>query len=112
ASGQKKGQPIGLPFCSCSGSEKLPAVAAAAVAVAAAAAAEVIALRHRLGFVDGQGAPVELRAVQAVDRLLRLAAGAHLDEAEAARLPGKFVGDHAGRLNRPVLRKDFLQSVV
>src|ERR687892_950667 len=97
--------------------KKLPAITSAAtIAVAAtttaiSTAAEVIALRHRLGFVNCQRAPVQLCAVQGLDGFLGLAAGAHLDEAETSRLPGELVGDHIGRFHGPVLRKDFVKPV-
>ena len=49
---------------------------AVAVAGTATTATEVIALGHRLGFIDGQAAPFELRAVERLDGALRLAARA------------------------------------
>src|SRR5687768_12878923 len=70
--------------------ENLAAVTTATTATAIAAATaltEVVAFRHRLGFIDGQGAPVQLSAVQGLDGFLGLAARAHLDEAETSRLP-------------------------
>src|SRR5688572_7442809 len=76
--------------------KNLPAVTTATAAAIAAAATvtEVVAFRHRLGFIDGQRAPVQLCAVQGLDGFLGLAARAHLDEAETSRLPGELVGDH------------------
>ena len=49
--------------------KRLPAVTSAV----AASATVIITPRHRLGFIDGQGAAVELRAVQGLDGFLRLA---------------------------------------
>src|SRR2546428_8041943 len=62
--------------------KKLPAVTSAATAAtittaSTTAAAEVIALRHRLGFVDRPPASVQLRNVQAVDGPLTLPFRAH-----------------------------------
>src|SRR5262249_11303937 len=58
------------------------------------AAAATATLLARLGLVDGQGAAVDLRAVQRGDGLV--AAAGHLDEAEAARAAGLAVGRHLG----------------
>ena len=49
--------------------KRLPAVTSAV----AASATVIITPRHRLGFIDGQGAAVELRAVQGLDGFLCLA---------------------------------------
>jgi hypothetical protein len=116
----KKGNRMVAFFLVHSVKKKLPAVASAAITIAAATAtttaaiataAEAFALRHRLGLVDGQGAPIELGAVQAIDGFLRLAAGTHLDEAETPRLARELVGNHTGGFHRAMLRKDFLQTV-
>jgi hypothetical protein len=116
-----KGQPVGLPFFAVNSiTKKLPAVtstttvavtAAATTAPIAPATTEVVTLRHRLGFVDGQRAPVQLRAIQAIDGFLRLTAGAHFNKAEAPRLAGELIGNHICRFDGAVLRKDFLQPV-
>jgi hypothetical protein len=88
---------------------KLPAITPVAVAVTTASAVtEVIALRPRLGLVNGQSAAVELCAVQRRNGTLGLAARAHLDKAEAAGLTGEFIRDYGRRLHRAVRREDFL----
>ncbi len=70
---------MGCPFALNSVRKKLPAVTSAAAtsagpiaatASATAAAAEVITFGHRLGFVDGQRAPIELRAIKGLNGLL------------------------------------------
>src|SRR5581483_9150916 len=110
AARQKKGgKPTVAPLLTFS-AETLPALAAvAASALAVAAAAAVVAALHRLGLVDNERAAVELRAVQSIDRALRLLARGHFDEAEAARLAGEFIGDQARGRDRAVRREDFLE---
>jgi hypothetical protein len=49
--------------------KRLPAVTSAV----AASATVIITPRHRLGFIDGQSAAIELRAVQGLDGFLCLA---------------------------------------
>jgi len=69
--------PISLTYVT----RKQPAVTAAiAVAATASATTEVIALDHRLGFVDGQAATFELRAVERPDGALRHLARRHFDK--------------------------------
>src|SRR5262249_25110473 len=62
-----------------------------------------------LGLVDGQGAALELGAVHRVDG--RVAAIAHLDEAEAAGAPRLAVVDDLGAANRAVLAERLNQVV-
>ena len=57
---------------------------ASAVSATATTATAIIALRHRLGFVNSQCAAVELGPIQAFYRFLSFAAGAHLDKTETA----------------------------
>src|SRR5204863_9386068 len=60
-------------------------------------------------FVPREITPVQIRAVQCLDRFLRLLGIRHFDEAEAAGTAGKLMGNHPGRLNSPVRREDFLK---
>lgn len=68
--------------------ELLPAVAPTFLVIAAAAT--VITPHHRLGLVDRQRAAVEICTVERCNGVLRLAARAHFNEAEAARLAGNL----------------------
>lgn len=74
----KKGanRPV-APFCL--RAKKLPAVTPATPV----SSTSTIAPFLRPGLVDDQGAPIQLGAVERLDRLLSFAAGAHLHKAEA-----------------------------
>src|SRR5207249_11094397 len=65
--------------------------------------------RALAGLAHVQRAALQILAIELGDRLLRLARRAHLDEAEAARLPGGAIGDDRDRLARPGLREQRLQ---
>src|SRR5207249_9763505 len=80
-----------------------PAREATAPAVTAAAGRALPGLAHV------ERPALEVLAVELGDRLLRLAGRAHLDEPEAARLPGGAIGDDGDRLARPGLREHGLQ---
>src|SRR3972149_8153233 len=79
------------------------------VATSAAASAVVLAL---LGLVHLECAAFELLAVELLDGLLSLAVRTHLNEAEAARLPGLAIGDDRDRLAGPSLREQILEVLV
>ena len=66
---EKRGNPTDCPQVISYVTKRLPAVTSAV----AASATAVITARHRLGFINGQGAAVELRAVQGLYGSLRLA---------------------------------------
>src|SRR5262249_28712055 len=90
------------------------AALAAAVAATAAGPAAAVAAGARprlagLGLVDGQGATLQLRAVQSGDG--RVAALAHLDEAEAARAAGGAVGGDLGAGHVAVLGEPAAQVI-
>ena len=87
-----------------------PRPAAPSVALAARPPAAA-ALGHRPRFVHGQSATVQLLPVPHVDRLLAIGCGAHLDEAEAARLAGLAIGDDAGRGDRARLPEGSLKII-
>jgi hypothetical protein len=78
------------------------AAAAAEPAAAAAEAAAAATIGALTGFVDAERAAIELAAVPRLDRGLGAFLGAHLDEREAAGLPGLLVvhdshlGDRTG----------------
>src|SRR5690348_6545819 len=103
---KKRGKPTVAPFRLFSAPD-LPARAAPASAPVAVAAAAAVAALHRLRLVDDKRAAVDLRAVERVDGALRLGTRSHLDEAEAARLAGELIGDHARRGDGAVRREDF-----
>ncbi len=87
------------------------AAIATATATAAAAAAETTtttaaaaALFARPGFIDGQGTPTEVSAVQGADRRSSSVI-VHLDEAETARPTGLAIGHHVHAMDFPVRGK-------
>src|SRR5690349_11810931 len=82
-----------------------PAATSAEPAPAAAARAAFLGP----GLVHRERASPHLLAVQRGDRRLRLLVGAHLDEAEAFRLPGGTISDHLRRAHRAVRREQLLQ---
>src|SRR5258708_20380979 len=72
--------------------------AAVTAAATAATTATAAALGLRPGFVDGEGATLDLFAVQARDCCLGFLVGAHLDKAESLGSARVAVHDDLGRL--------------
>ena len=114
ASGNEHGRrpPVGdaarfswtLPVAGAQPGAPLPATAAAATSAA---------LRTRLGLVHAQVAPVELHAVQLLDRGLSFLVGRELGEREATRASGVAVHHEVEVLDvATVLREDGLQGVL
>src|SRR5262249_29057649 len=93
-----------------------PAAAATAEATAAAsaAAAPVTAApgSGSFGFLDLDGAAVEVGAVEAADGLLGFLRRRHFDEAEAARATGVPVGHDACGLDGADRRECLAQTLV
>lgn len=89
---------LASPFSYCCGRSRLPATAAAATTVAATAAtvAATAAVLARTRFVHGQGAALQVGAVEGGDSRLRLRLVRHLHEAEAPCPAGVPVGRDAG----------------
>src|ERR1700686_4747839 len=83
-----------------------PAAAAPAAAppapAAAPPAAPAAAVFAGTGFIDCQGAAVDLLAAEGRDGRLRLGVAAHLDEAESLGSAGVAVHDHLGGLHGAV----------
>ena len=63
----------------------------------------------RPGFVHGEIAAVEIRAIQSLNSLLGLVGIRHFDKSEAARSPRELISNDSGRFNSPMRRKDFLE---
>jgi hypothetical protein len=61
------------------------------------------------GFVHGEIAAVEIRAIQSLNRFLGLVGIRHFDKSEAARSPRELISNDSGRFNSPMRRKDFLE---
>jgi hypothetical protein len=108
---KKRGAPTRRPLSMIALEQKLPAITAAATAAAITATVAETARPSFLGsgFVHGQVTAVEIRAVQSLNRSLRFLGVSHFDKAKTTGTTGKFIRDHAGRFNRPVRRKKFLQ---
>src|SRR5688572_2728495 len=87
---------------------ELPATSAA-VAAASAVTAAAPTTFPRLGFVHFQATTLHLVVVELSDRSLCRVRVGHLDEAEAARLAGKPVGDDVRRNHLPSLRKQIAE---
>ena len=95
----------------------LVAITATATAAATAAAkfatttASARALFARASDVDGEGAAVQLRAIQGINGLLRLFRRAHRDEAEPTRFTRYAVHQQVGLDDRAVGREGVLEIV-
>src|SRR4029077_18000276 len=74
-----------------------------AATTARPASAAAGAGRLGVGDVHGESPPFELLVVELGDGRLGFGVGRHLDEAEAARLPGEAVGNHRGGLDGAAL---------
>jgi hypothetical protein len=88
------------------------AAASSAAAISTATATTTGAmrtLRAGLGFIDGQGSAIILRAVQGRNGRLGLLIAAHFDETEAFAAAGIAVADDLGRLHGSVRAKQFFQ---
>jgi hypothetical protein len=84
------------------------AISAAAVAASATATAAATGTCFAgLGLIDGQGAALELSAVERLDRGLRSVA--HFDKAETSRTTRFAVGRDLGAANRAVVREQLFQ---
>src|SRR5579863_3018040 len=88
------------------------AAAAAAEPAPAAPASASAELRLRAGFVNGESASAELRAVQLRDRLLGVGIRGHLDEREAARAARRVVPNHADRVHTTSPAEEFAKLVL
>src|SRR5207247_7556702 len=89
----------------------LPAAAARAAATAAGAAAVAATAAGGLGLLDHDRPAVEVRAVQAADRLLGLLGRRHLNEPEAARPAGLPIRHDARGLDGAGAGKGFAQAL-
>src|SRR6266568_5143381 len=89
----------------------ITATATSAAKFATATAASARTLFARASDVDGEGAAVQLRAIQGVDGLLRLFGRAHRDEAEPTRFTRHAVHHQVGLDDRPVRREGVLEIV-
>src|SRR5262249_41002041 len=87
------------------------APAASAVAASPTSAATTTALFTRTGFIDGEGPSAIGGAVQGADCGLGFIVVGHLDEAETAAAPAKFVDDHLAARDGPVLLEQLLQII-
>src|SRR5689334_5916859 len=85
-----------------------PASATAESAATATAATET-AFGTGTGFVDVQGAAVELLAVEGFDGFQGLGLIGHFNEGEATGLPGVAIADDAGLFNSAVGGKNRLE---
>src|SRR4051794_29467173 len=88
------------------------ATTAAAATVSTATATTTAATRTlfaRLGFVDGQGAAIDLLAIEGGDDGLRLFIGRHLDEAEALAAAAVAIGDDFRALHGAVRAAELLE---
>src|SRR5688500_17218739 len=65
----------------------------------------------RVRDLDRAAPAVELAAVELRDRVLGVFGRVHLDEAEAARLPGEPVGDDGGRQDVTALAEELPQAI-
>src|SRR6266568_8897387 len=89
----------------------ITATATSAAKFATATAASARTLFARASDVDGEGAAVQLRAIQGVDGLLRLFRRAHRDEAEPTRFTRYAVHQQVGLDDRAVGREGVLEIV-
>ena len=84
--------------------------AAASTAVATSAATSTAAaLFARLGFIDGERAPVVLFAVEGGNGALGVIIVGHLDEPEPLAAAGVAIADNLGALNGAKLTEQLLQ---
>src|SRR5262249_24530895 len=104
----------GLPAPAAAGPAAPAAATAQAPAAASAAAAPVAAAPGygSFGFLDLDGAAVEVGAVEAADGLLGFLRRRHFDEAEAARATGVPVGHDACGLDAADCRECLAQTLV
>ena len=68
-----------------------------------------MAVLTRVGFGDGDGTTVELKAVELADGVLSSLVVGHLDKAEALATTGHAVRDDAGRCDLAVLAEQFVE---
>src|SRR6266516_3615492 len=90
------------------------ATAATSAAIFATTAASTASARTLFAWasdVDGEGAAVQLRAIQGVDGLLRLFRRAHRDEAESTRFARYAVHQQVGLDDRAMRREVVLEIV-
>jgi hypothetical protein len=88
-----------------------PVSAAAPTTIATAASASTAALNLRTRFIDVQGPPADLSAVQRRYGLFSVFRARHLHEAESARAPGVPVGHNADPVHLPVYLEKLSQFI-
>jgi len=94
------------------GSSAVSASSVTPIAISSTAPLPAHTSLARLGFIYFQVAPLELGAVQRLDRRGSFASISHFDEAEAFRLPGEIVGDNNSGLYYAGLGKEVFQILL
>src|SRR3954462_1642888 len=86
----------------------------AAAAAAAGTAASIAAAARGFGsrLVDGEFPAVQFGVVQALDRILRVLIGLHLDEGEPSRAPGHLVADDVDRVDGPDGEEELFETTL
>src|SRR6266481_7708411 len=84
-----------------------PTTTTTTATVSTAAAAGALAC-----FTDADRAALDLRAIELLDRALRVRIRAHFDEAEPATLSGRAIGHHGDRIAGADRRKSFLKILI